>query len=112
MKYDPVNQTRSSTKTGPAFWLITLVGLAVWTLLMWFAYAISDAVIVWISGNGAALAEAGKGLIGAEVATLLNTSKLDQVASTGLDCCSPCSVPHLGSSGRLVRWPFFSCGRF
>ncbi|NKC03674.1 hypothetical protein [Brucella haematophila] len=96
MKYDPVNQTRSSTKTGPAFWLITLVGLAVWTLLMWFAYAISDAVIVWISGNGAALAEAGKGLIGAEVATLLNTSKLDQVASTGVGLLQSLLGPALG----------------
>ncbi|RLL73548.1 hypothetical protein D8666_15400 [Ochrobactrum soli] len=62
---------------------------------MWFAYSISDAVIVWISGNGAVLAETGKSLIGSEVTALLDTTKLDQIAGSGIGLLQSLLAPAL-----------------
>ncbi len=95
MKYTPSQPAQSSAKNGPGFWLVALFGLAVWTLLMWFAYSISDAVIVWISGNGAVLAETGKSLIGSEVTALLDTTKLDQIAGSGIELLQSLLAPAL-----------------
>ncbi len=93
MRYTPAHQTRPSANNGPGFWLVALVGLIIWTLLMWFAYYISDAVIVWISGNGPALAETGKSLIGKEATALLDVFKLDQVAGSGIGLLHSLLVP-------------------
>lgn len=103
MRYTPAHQTRPSANNGPGFWLVALVGLIIWTLLMWFAYYISDVVIVWISGNGPALAETGKSLIDKEATALLDVFKLDQVAGSGSDCCIVCLFRRFGSFGRSVR---------
>lgn len=56
---------------------VVLVGLVLWSLLAWMAYALVDPVLAWVAGSGGLLVDGGKGLAtvtgaGKEVGSVLD----------------------------------------
>lgn len=43
-------------------WIVVTIVLAVWSLIAWISYALSDAVLVWAAGSAGVLVEGGKDL--------------------------------------------------
>lgn len=46
----------------PVSWIVVIMGLAVWTLVAWIAYALVDPVLGWVAGSAGVLVDGGKDL--------------------------------------------------
>ena len=68
----------------PASWIVVIIGLAVWSLVAWIAYALVDSVLGWAAGSTSVLIDGGK-----DLATATGTGKdvgtvLDNLNAGGL----------------------------
>lgn len=83
MRYDRTSQ-QQHVRNGSRFWIISLIGLMIWSLAIWLSYSFSDAVIAWIDSNGPALTSIGTTVVGNEASALIGIFKLDQLAGSGV----------------------------
>lgn len=65
-------------------WIVVIAGLAVWSLLAWVAYALTDPVLGWVAASAGLIVESGKNIatvagVGKEVGTVV-----DSLNTTGL----------------------------
>lgn len=83
MRYSRISK-KQHVRNGSRLWIISLIGLMIWSLTIWLAYSFSDAVITWISSSGPALATIGKSMVSSEASAVVGIFKLDQLAGSGV----------------------------
>lgn len=67
----------------PIFWIVAIMGLAVWSLLAWVGYALADPVLGWVAAKAGLLVDGGKGLATAAGAGKEVSSVVDSLNVSG-----------------------------
>lgn len=65
-------------------WIVVIIGLAVWSLIAWIAYASVDPVLEWAAGSAGTLVDGGKDLATATGAGKGVGTVLDSLNVSGL----------------------------
>lgn len=75
---------RAPRRVGPISWIAVVVGLLVWSLLAWTAYAFAESLIGWVAANAGLVVESGKNLATATGVGKEATSVVDGLNLGGL----------------------------
>lgn len=66
----------------PISWIAVLVGLALWSLIVWIGYALVDPILGWVAANAGLVIDSGKGLAtgaGKDAASVLQRINASEV---------------------------------